>query len=156
MKSTSENCRDDRVGWFIGMIRVSTSFRVVLKSGGAATTIFRLRPTPAIAGSRGFSEGVINESKTHASLIGPDGYTVAVLFSEVGGLCLPFVVKGLCGDAVMSGPNSPHLLLSMSYHFGPLCLRWSMPIVEWLVVVHSDASSSCPIVRTEASHMVVG
>ena len=31
-----------------------------------------------------------------------------------------------------------------------------MPMVEWLVVVHSDASSSCPIVRTDASHMVVG
>ena len=79
-----------------------------------------------------------------------------MLFSDVGGRCLPFVMKGLCGDAVMSGPNSPQRRLSMSYHWGPFCLRWSMPMVEWLVVVQSDASSSCPIVRTEASHMVAG
>ena len=73
MKSTSENCRDVREGWFIGMIRVSTSFRVVPKSGGAAITALLHLPTPAIAGSRGFSAGVISESKTTASLSGPDG-----------------------------------------------------------------------------------
>ena len=55
------------------MIRVSTSFRVVPKSGGAAITDFLQEPTPAIAGSRGFSAGVMSESKTHASLSGPDG-----------------------------------------------------------------------------------
>ena len=112
------------------MIRVSTSFRVVLRSDGAAITALLHRPTPALAGSRGLSEGVSSESKTTASLSGPDWYTVAVLFSDVGGLCLPFVMKGLCGDAVMSGPNSPQRRLSMSYHFGPFCLRWSMPMVE--------------------------
>ena len=138
------------------MIRVSTSFRVVLRSGGAAITALLHLPTPAIAGSRGLNAGVISESKTTASLSGPDGYTVAVLFSDVGGRCLPFVMKGLCGEDVMSGPNSPQRRLSISYHCGPFCLRWSMPMVEWLVVVHSDASSSCPIVRTEASDMVVG
>ena len=73
LKSTRENVRWDRVGWFCGRIRVSTSFRVVLKSGGAAITDFLQEPTPAIAGSRGFSEGVMSESKTHASLSGPDG-----------------------------------------------------------------------------------
>ena len=73
MKSTREKVRCDRVGWFCGMIRVSTSVRVVLKSGGAATTDLLQEPTPAIAGSRGLSEGVISESKTHASLSGPDG-----------------------------------------------------------------------------------
>ena len=31
-----------------------------------------------------------------------------------------------------------------------------MPMVEWLVVVQSDASSSFPIVRTEASDIVLG
>ena len=55
------------------MIRVSTSFRVVPKSGGAAITDFLQEPTPAIAGSRGLSEGVSSESKTTASLSGPDG-----------------------------------------------------------------------------------
>ena len=73
MKSTSENCRDVREGWFIGMIRVSTSFRVVLRSDGAAITALLHLPTPALAGSRGLSEGVSNESKTTASLSGPDG-----------------------------------------------------------------------------------
>ena len=55
------------------MIRVSTSFRVVPKSGGAAITALLHLPTPAIAGSRGRSAGVISESKTTASLSGPDG-----------------------------------------------------------------------------------
>ena len=73
LKSTSENCREVREGWFIGMIRVSTSFRVVLRSDGAAITALLHLPTPALAGSRGFSEGVSSESKTTASLSGPDG-----------------------------------------------------------------------------------